>query len=111
MGAVMGDFFWFVVMCYFIFYLPYKLWITKEEAKDIERIAEARLHHLQTTQDISNIWLEQAQNAGMYEDLYYIADQALTDIYNLHERMGRVCSICKKQYPCDTVSIVKNAME
>ena len=107
----MGDFFWFVVMCYFIFYLPYKLWITKEEAKDIEKIAEARLHNLQTTQSISDMWLKEAQTGKMYEDLYYIADEALTEIYNIHERMGRVCKVCKVSYPCDTVSVVKNAME
>ena len=107
----MGDFFWFVVMCYFIFYLPYKLWITKEEAKDIEKIAEARLYNLQTTQSVSDMWLKEAQTGKMYEDLYYIASEALTDIYKLHERMGRICKVCKMSYPCDTVSIVKNAME
>ena len=107
----MGDLFWFVAMCYFIFYLPYKLWITKEEAKDIEKIAETRLYNLQSTQNMSDMWLKEAQTGKIYEDLYYIAEKALTDIYNTHERMGRVCKVCKMSYPCDTVNIVKNAME
>ena len=111
MGVVMGDFFWFVIMCYFIFYLPFKLWITKDELKDIEKIAEARLYNLQTTQSVSDTWLKEAQTGKMYEDLYDIASEVLTDIYNLHERIGRVCSICKKKYPCDTINIVKGAIE
>ena len=107
----MGDFFWFVIMCYFIFYLPFKLWITKDELKDVEKLAEDRLYNLNAEKNISDMWLNEAQKKRMYEDLFSISEHALLEIYNLHERMGKVCSVCKKKYPCDTINIVKGAIE
>lgn len=103
------DFFWFIIMCFFIFYLPFKLWIVKDENAQLEDSLQFSKQQRSISDGSSELLAKELVEvkSRMYncESVVSSLLEDLAKICEIHERMGRVCKVCKTKYPCDTMKV------
>ena len=107
----MMDLFWFVVFCFFFFYLPVRLWVIKGENEDLGKNLQDSQSIRQSTSYSNNYLQNELFDAKKklftLECQVAALNNAFYGIENIHERMGKICKHCKKSYPCDTMKVIK----
>lgn len=87
------DVFWFFITCFFVFYLPYKLWLTKEEMADVQKESDAHKYNnkisngaldIQAKQNF-DLKVENAMLKNRVELLYEIIDNLELELEEIRE--------------------------
>lgn len=82
------DIFWFLVVSFFVFYLPFKLWLTKEEKNDSEKIADAYKYKYTISDGASNILAKENFDLKVENNILKNRLDLLSDmVYNLEEEL------------------------